>query len=186
MLLLLPLWALLSSASATVLYVNGLRADGLRSFELEDVDVRIDEQGNVWITAPQYGVSVAGGVPAAAPPPVAAAPFPAPPTTYWLITEDRASHGQVVEIWINQKLVKLLRSGQPALQLDLTPYLQKGHNNVVLHGTGAGAVGGSLGVRIGSGSQIAGQVSLDRIEIDYQSSTTSTAESNLSQVLVVP
>ena len=35
----MPLWALLGSAAASVLYVNGVRADGLRDFAFEEVDV---------------------------------------------------------------------------------------------------------------------------------------------------
>jgi hypothetical protein len=38
------------------LYINGVRADGLRDFLLEDVEVRIDEAGDIHITAPGYKV----------------------------------------------------------------------------------------------------------------------------------
>lgn len=41
-------------------YINGVKANSLRNFEIEDVDVRIDEQGNIYITAPNLIVEVAG------------------------------------------------------------------------------------------------------------------------------
>ena len=180
----MPLWALLGSAAASVLYVNGVRADGLRDFAFEEVDVRIDEQGNVWITAPHYDVAVDAHARAATTTP-AAPTAAASNTRYWLVTEDQASHGQTVEIWINEKLVKMLNSGQSGLQVDLTPFLHDGANTVVLYGTAKGSAGGAIRIRIGTGSLVNGKVSLSKTDIDHRSSATSENESNLSQKIYV-
>jgi hypothetical protein len=50
--------ALFGAAFATSVYINGVRADVLPEVTLANATVRIDAQGNVWIDAPGYRVSV--------------------------------------------------------------------------------------------------------------------------------
>jgi hypothetical protein len=105
-----------AAALAGSVYLNGVRIDGVTNQKFEKATVRIDEKGDVHITAPGYAVRVetapapvaapvtpplAPAVPApAAPAPAAAAAAPAtsppaaapeaPPTLtrrYWLVTE---------------------------------------------------------------------------------------------------
>jgi hypothetical protein len=69
-------------------YINGVKANSLRNFEIEDVDIKIDAEGNVYITAPNLIVEVAGAegppsapveAPVAPPAPEVVAPLaPAP------------------------------------------------------------------------------------------------------------
>ena len=72
-------WTTTVSAKDAKLYVNGERADGLRDVVLESVDVRIDDKGNLWITAPQYRVGGTEGE---------AATEAAPAGAWWLVVED--------------------------------------------------------------------------------------------------
>ncbi|MBM4364831.1 MAG: hypothetical protein FJ102_01340 [Deltaproteobacteria bacterium] len=67
-------------ALAGDVYINGVKADVLPVMTMEDVSVRFDQSGNVWIDAPLYRVTVVS--PAAS---QAAAPAPsytAPPASY--------------------------------------------------------------------------------------------------------
>ncbi len=80
----LVLTALLpASALAGSVYLNGVRIDGVTNQKFEKVaSVRIDEQGNVHITAPGYAVKMVNAPPAPTPAPAPVAPAPAPaPTT---------------------------------------------------------------------------------------------------------
>lgn len=74
----LALW--LAAANAGDIYLNGVRADVLPVMSMENVTVRFDASGNIWIDAPMYRVSVVpSGTPAPTyAPPAAYTPTPAP------------------------------------------------------------------------------------------------------------
>ena len=148
-------WLALSAvaqARDAKVYVNGERADGLRDVVLEDVDVRIDEKGNLWITAPQYRVGGADG---------AAATEPVPAGAWWLIVEDNGSSDLRVEVRINGRLATTVQSGQGGGMLDVGPWLHRGANQVVMTSSAAPASeGGPLVVTIGPG---AGDGRLDKV-----------------------
>jgi len=151
-----------TSAFAGDVYVNGVRADGLRDLEMTDVSVRFDASGDLWIDAPRYRVEVEAGDEAKAPPTVPAA-------RYWLVTDDQGSSGQVVDVIVNGTLVRKIRSGEPQLILDLKPYLRPGRNTVLLNGIPTrGGSGGSLRVFVGSGRNDAGTVHLDSTDIQLR------------------
>jgi len=158
------------AATAGTLYVNGVRADGLRTFEFHAVDVRVDEHGDVWVDAPQYKVEVdapagsKGGLGSRSTPPAdqAASGY------YWLVTEDNASVGHVIDVIVNGTLVQRIRSGDPQIILDLGPYLRHGVNTVTMSTTAGGAGGGGpLNVYLGTGSNRSGTVVLDNLEVTY-------------------
>lgn len=70
-------WILSALLMGGSVYINGVKANSLRNFEIEDVDIKIDADGNVYITAPNLIVEVAGAEAPAAPAQEAPA---APPT----------------------------------------------------------------------------------------------------------
>ena len=71
--------ALVLSALAGSVFLNGVRIDGVTNQKFEKVaSVRIDDQGNVYIDAPAYAVKLVNAPPAPAPAPAMAAPAPAP------------------------------------------------------------------------------------------------------------
>lgn len=106
-----------ATALAVSVYLNGVRIDGVTNQKFDKATVRIDEKGDVHISAPGYAVRVESApapvtpvapppapvVPAAAPPapatpPAAVSPATPPPTPapeapptltrrYWLVTE---------------------------------------------------------------------------------------------------
>lgn len=185
--LLLPL--LLTVAHAGTLYVNGVRAETLRSFDFSQVDVKIDANGDIWVTAPQYRIELAapgtpGGAPTANAAPAAA---PAPFGTYWLVTEDNQSTGHIVEVRVNGELVKKIQSGEEQVIFDLGKYLTVGANTVVIDALPTRDIGGGVfSVYISTGSNEDGTLKLDRPVIDFsRRSTDSAAGASRSYELVV-
>jgi hypothetical protein len=169
-----PLWK--ASLLSATLFINGVRADGLRSFDLEDVDVRIDANGDIHITAPQYKVEVE-------PEPVLPAPSTSamPAATYWLVTVDDGSTGHVVDVLVNGSLVRKIRSGEEQLILDVGPYLQQGENTVLLVPSAPQGTG-RLHIYLGTGSNEAGTVVMDdpsvALTISPQSGGSSARQSS--------
>lgn len=178
----LPL--LFAAAHAGALYVNGVPATTLRSFEFTGVNVRVDANGDVWVDAPGYEVSLGG--PAAEPPkaPEAAA---APHGVYWLVTEDNQSTGHVVEVRVNGTLVKRIQSGDEQVIQDLGRYLHVGVNTVTIDALpGKELGGGVMSVYVSTGSTQDGTLKLDRPMIDFsRRSTDSTAGASRSFELEV-
>lgn len=77
-------WVLGALLLGGSVYINGVKANSLRNFEIEDVDVKIDADGNVYITAPNLIVEVAGAQDAPQGTPVepsAVAPSPPEPSS---------------------------------------------------------------------------------------------------------
>jgi hypothetical protein len=132
-----------ASARDARVYVNGERADGLRDVVLEEVSVRIDDRGDVWITAPQYRVGASDGE---------AAAEPAPAGAWWLVVEDQESSALSIEVRINGRVATVVRSGQGGGLLDIGPWLHRGANQIVLAANAAPASsGGPLVVKLGEG-----------------------------------
>ncbi len=156
------LLALLAPLHAGGLYVNGVRADDLRSQQFTDCKVRIDKNGNIWVDAPHYQVKVVK--------PEATEDAPAPPEggvlvtvgKYWLVTDDRGSSGHVVEVFVNEVFARRLRSGDPQIILDVGPWLRPGENDIRIT-TLAGTPGGEeLNVYMGEGANLKGTVQMRR------------------------
>lgn len=172
------------SAWAGALYVNGVRADSLRNMELKDVDVRIDADGNIWVDAPRYTIEVvAPGDPppvAHTPAPPVTAPAPSSPGalaagTWWLVSDDNSSTGQVVDVYINGVLVTTLRSGDPQLLMDVSRYLHRGNNQVLFTARPGQPGGGLLDLYLGSGSNDSGTLNLNTPEITFTRRSSDSA-----------
>jgi hypothetical protein len=147
-------------ALAASVYLNGVRIDGVTNQKFEKATVRIDEKGDVHISAPGYAVRVesapAPAAPVAPPPAPAAAPAPAvppaaaapvtpppapaapeaPPTLtrrYWLVTEQSVP-GMAeydIDLYINSKWIRKLRNNEEQLIVEITRHLQPGKNTVL-------------------------------------------------------
>ena len=139
-------WMGLQAREARV-FVNGERADGLRDVVLEEVSVRIDAKGDIYITAPQYEVGGVSGD---------TATEAAPAGTWWLVVEDFGSKALEIQVTVNGRPVATVRSGQGAAPLDLAPWLHRGVNQVEVRAPAATAAsGGPLSVAVvqGAGGQ---------------------------------
>ncbi len=165
------MWAALLLAVATgaagELYVNGVRATGMRDQTFEDADVHIDEHGDIHITAPRYVIHSLEPEPTPAPQPTPQA-SEVSAGQYWLVTEDHRSSGHTVEVFVNGNLVRRVRSGEPQLILDLGPWLVRGTNNITFSALpGPQPGGGALHVYMGTGYNDAGVIRLHDPQIDY-------------------
>jgi hypothetical protein len=165
-----------ASAKEPKVYVNGERADGLRDVVLEDVAIRFDERGNLWITAPQYRVGGAVG---------ASAHEPAAAGQWWLVVEDLSSSDLSITVTINGRVATTVRSGQGGGTLDVGPWLHRGANQIVLSAPSSESVqGGPLVVKIGEGKQA---VDLDSVAVSFaRDPATASAKVERSFVLRVP
>lgn len=166
------LLSLAAMAQDRTLYVNGVQADALRSYEFKSVNVRIDEQGNVWVDAPQYKVEVqgnaSGGGASASASGGAAASAAAMQGRYWLVTQDNQSQGHEIEVLVNGVLVQKIRSGDAQLILDIGKYLRVGSNTVVFNAMPAQSLGGGiLNIYVGTGNNDNGTLNLDAPTISY-------------------
>jgi len=165
-----------AAAKEPKIHVNGERADGLRDVILEEVDIRFDERGNIWITAPQYRVGGGDG---------ASAHEPAATGQWWLVVEDLSSSELSITVTINGRVATTVRSGQGGGSLDVGPWLHRGANQIVLSAPPSGAAqGGPLVVRIGEGTQA---TSLDSVVVSFaRDPATASAKVERSFVVRVP
>lgn len=119
-------------ASAAEVYVNGVNVDGLVNQNFSKVNVTIDEKGNVHIEAPGYSVKK-----------VTIAPDKHGSSVkeegvitkkYFVVTEQNVL-GRTeydVDLYINGKFIRTLRSEDEQIVSDLTKYFAPGRNAVLL------------------------------------------------------
>ena len=115
-------------AEAGKVYINGVRADALRNTQLKDVDVVIDENGDVQISAPQYNIEVVGG--SGEEESSDADERGVEKGVWWLVTEDNKSSGHEIDVYIDGTKIKTIKSGGAQVILDLGPHLRRGLNEV--------------------------------------------------------
>jgi hypothetical protein len=178
-------------AQAGTLYVNGTPVDGLKSYAFEQVDVRVDDKGNIWIDAPKYNVSLGeeakgrsstGGSRADS-----AVESDLPRGSWWLVSEDQGSTGHKVAVMVNGQAVKIVESGGQQVIFDISPYLHKGTNVVTFRNSGTDSPGGAaLEIMIGPGSIVGSKVTIDRPKLTYKRNSASQGgESDDNQTLVI-
>jgi hypothetical protein len=128
---------LAAPAGAAGLFVNGVQADGIRNTAFQNCDVRIDDQGNIHITAKGYSVTAVGGsgtpAPATSTAP-AATSAAAPSQRYFLVgLAGRPGESQwEIDVFINSKFVRKVNGREPQISVEVTKYLQVGRNTVHL------------------------------------------------------
>jgi hypothetical protein len=177
-----------AGAQASSVYLNGVKIDGVTNQQFERAKVRIDAQGNVHIDAPGYAVRTVTPPPEAAPAaPAAAAPGPktaaapaspepaaAPTQRYWLVGEPGTGELEV-DVFLNGRWLRRLRSAEGQVLAELTPHLKLGRNTVLLtarRASGAAATSPSpaqpFRVIIGEGRAEGSQVTIDAPLVRFQ------------------
>lgn len=116
-------------AAAAEVFVNGVNVEGLTNHTFEKVTVRLDEKGNVQIEAPGYSVkkvTLKGDKAEPAAPPIT--------QKYFLVTEQnpRGMTEYEVDVFLNGKFLKAIKSGDEQLVADITKSLKAGKNQVVI------------------------------------------------------
>ena len=132
------------------IFLNGVNVDGVRSQAFEKCrTVKVDAAGDIHLDCPGYQVEAAPAAQAAAPAPAAAANGTTPAVAaagfapqalskrYWLVTEQ--TEGGVaqydVDVFINSKWVRKVKSLEGQIVLDVTKYLNAGPNKVLFAAT---------------------------------------------------
>jgi hypothetical protein len=111
--------------------LNGVAIDGVTSQRFENATVVIDERGDVHIEAKGYAVRSGGTAPA--PPPAAPGKLS---RRYFLVTEHDAPGTQYdLAIFINSQWIREVKATEPQVVMEVTRYLQPGHNKVVVAAT---------------------------------------------------
>ncbi len=164
---------MLTPLLAASVFLNGVNIDGVRAQSFEKCrSVRIDEKGNLHLDCPGYQVEAPGAArSAAAPPtiPVAAASVALPSIGkhYFLVTEqsDGAAAQYDVDVYVNSKWVRKVRSGDEQIVLEITRFLAPGANKVLFAASKRAAKPGpaSSFVRliVGEGESSGSQVLID-------------------------
>ncbi len=156
-------------AAAGHIYINDVQVDGLRNQDFQKVDVRIDANGDIYIEAKNYTIKLlepADGSTATPPPEQAVAAVE--PGLYWLVSEDNESIGHAVEVYVNNILVRTVRSGDAQVVVDLAPYLKRGKNIIKMNALpGPQPQGGSMHVYVGPGENRDGVIYMDDPPVDF-------------------
>jgi hypothetical protein len=173
-------FATMLCAAAGTVFVNGTPVDGLKDMVLEDVKVEFDSEGNVFVIAPQYNVSIGEDATKARgdvlSPPTAPGDSDLAASSWWLVSEDNGSSGQATDVEINGLTVRTIRSGGKQVIFDISPYMKTGANEVVFRShSDAAPGGGAFLLYIGTGSVDAGRVSLDRPKLTFKKNSASPA-----------
>jgi hypothetical protein len=87
--------------------------------------------------------------------------------SWWLVTEDNNTGGHTIEVVINDQVAHTLRSGQPQQIVDISAFLIRGINTIVVKSNSSAATGGTLYVFIGPGNDQSGTVVMDHPEIQF-------------------
>jgi len=169
-----------SLASAGSVYLNGTKIDGVRNQEFKGVDVKIDEKGNVLITAKGYA---AKGGQAFTPEEEPQNPGGPPTRRYFLVTE-KAAPGMSqydIDMYINAKWVRKLLDQEDHIFLELTQYLKQGENKIRFIATKnlgdqrrSTSPSHYFRVVIGEGDSGGRQVMIEKKLIDYKRSAFET------------
>ena len=186
------LLALTLNASAANIYVNGTPVDGLKNFDFKNVSVQIDENGDVFIIAPQYNVAL--GEEATKKKKANRKDVTTPPTPtgdgtvsgnrWWLIADDNGSVGHVIDVEVNGTVIRTYKSGEQLI-FDVGPYLNTGTNNVQFVSRGSSPMGGALFLYLGTGSVDGGRISQDEPKVKFKRNASSTPKDSVSYSLVV-
>ena len=176
---------------ATAVYLNGVNIDGVRGQNFEKCrSVRIDDKGNLHLDCPGYQVENPGGsavAPVVLPSiPVAVASV-APASLskhYFLVTEqsDGAAAQYDVDVYVNSKWVRKVRSGDEQIVLDITKFLAPGQNKVLFaatkRATKAGAQSSFVRFIVGEGESSGAQVLIDNPLIECKRTAAETDNVN--------
>ncbi len=123
--------AFVGPSFARNIFLNGVNIDTVRNQDFDNVQVRVDQSGNIYISAPQYTVHHEGGAKSSTRTPSAAL-INELGERYWLISEEnypgKAQYD--VDVVINGTWIKTISSGSPQVILEISRFLRSGENKV--------------------------------------------------------
>ena len=185
-----------TSAAARDVYLNRVKLDQntiVKNRKFEGCVVKFDDDGNVFITAKGFEITLApaGPQPDEAPPPSATpAPLTTPaPTTpeskvtrrYWLFAPQK-SRGLVqydLEVYVNGSLAKKVHSDDERTIVEVTKLVKPGRNSLRLIATkvlgdkrASSSPTDTMEVIVGEGVAEGARVSIDKPLVNYQRNAT--------------
>ena len=159
---------------AASVFLNGVNIDGVRAQNFEKCRAaRVDDKGNVYLECPAYQAESIGsaGAAAATLPTISVAGASLVPARlskhYFLVTEqnDGAAAQYDVDVYVNSKWVRKVRSGDEQIVLDISRYLSPGANKLLFAATKrvskAGAPTSFVRLIVGEGESSGSQVLID-------------------------
>jgi hypothetical protein len=179
--LVVTLLAAATPALARDVYLNGVKLDAsviIKQQTFPDCTVVFDEKGDVRITAKGFKVDVkpTAGATTPAPAPAPATPPAALTKRYWLVSK-QPHKGQVqydIEVFINGKLVKKVRSQDDPVILEVTRSVRPGGNAVKLVATKvmgdkrlSASPTDTLEIMLGEGDVSGGTISITKPVVTY-------------------
>jgi hypothetical protein len=158
---------------AASVFLNGVNIDGVRAQNFDKCRAaRIDEKGNVYLDCPGYQAdSMASAGATASLPTIPVAGASVVPQRlarhYFLVTEqsDGAAAQYDVDVYVNSKWVRKVRSGDEQIVLDISRYLNPGTNKLLFAATKRVAKQGAptsfVRLIVGEGESSGSQVLID-------------------------
>jgi len=162
------------TASARSVYLNGFDISDVRNQSFDKAKVTIDKDGNIRIDAPQYDVKVVPPSKTLSDP---GGPNPALRKKYYLATQP-SKRGKVqfdFVIKVNGKERRLVKIDGPQLILEISAWLKKGRNDVVITakknlegGRKSYSAEDKASLLVGVGHEDAKIVKIDAVEADVK------------------
>jgi hypothetical protein len=160
---------------AASIFLNGVNIDGVRTQSFDKCrNVRIDDKGNLHLDCPGYQAEKVAGSGGSAPmvlPTIPVAGSSLVPQNlskhYFLVTEqsDGSAAQYDVDVYVNSKWLRKVRSGDEQIVLDITRFLSPGPNKVLFaatkRGSKAGAASSFVRFIVGEGESSGAQVLID-------------------------
>jgi hypothetical protein len=156
---------------AASVFLNGVNIDGVRAQNFEKCrSARVDDKGNVYLDCPAYQAESIGAG-ATALPTISVAGASLVPARlskhYFLVTEqnDGAAAQYDVDVYVNSKWVRKVRSSDEQIVLDISRYLNPGPNKLLFAATKrvarSGAPTSFVRLIVGEGESSGSQVLID-------------------------
>jgi hypothetical protein len=171
-----------ATAFARNVFFNGIKLDSsvaMKPQTFSGCEVRIDDNGDIHITAKGYKVIPTETKPQAAPP----ARDPNAPRQYWLITKQtqRGVAQYDVDVFVNDQFVTKVRAMDEPLVLDISRFVNRGENKVrmvAVKNLGERRVSqsptDSLEVLVGEGIAGGGTVTVDKVHVTFKRTASET------------
>ena len=166
------------AALARSVYLNGVNIDGVTGQEFKNCVVKVDANGDIWITAKDYVVKPSDGKEPAKQSPAAGGAQPAATVItkkYWLVTELGPGRGGYdIDVYVNNVWIKKVQNNDEQIVIDITKHLQPGRNvlkftALKVKGIAADPAGkGFTNVIIGEGSAGGNNVVIDKPVLEYK------------------
>jgi hypothetical protein len=174
---------------AASVFLNGVNIDGAKAQSFDKCrSARVDEKGNVHLDCPGYQAEAIGAGAPLALPTISAAGASFVPSRlskhYFLVTEqnDGASAQYDVDVYVNAKWVRKVRSGDEQIVLDISRFLYPGSNKLLFAATKravrAGASSSFVRLIVGEGESAGSQVLIDNPLLECKRTAAETDNVN--------